>query len=394
VIVPALLQEASPVKDGDSKIRYTFPMANFNAHVAGLRALKNDLWQLDSTWDLGGYTVGEFKRFWLTLLSRSMLHSLICFHSGAEGGALNSLVTYMTRRRWVNELGRLSGLPTSAVGSIIDDLIFDISLQAPGTGKKPPNVTCQPFFPLRDDLLAVSNHLVMLSNPERNVWDLVAIRKPGIHSRLRNKKEKLQQEGLVPRLKDYGLAVSPGKEHPDGNIDLLVIDRTDNFALNIELKWLTAPDGIKEVAYTGAQLQRGIDQARTVRKWLETTPPELSQLTGLSTDELDKIEFQSMVVSRNTTGGGRVFDPEIPVVNERLVDWVLGDPLHRSLRTLWIVGKELRYLPKRGKHFRESDIPIDYEGFRFLMINAGMEWTGPYDPAVDIDLEGIEEVLN
>lgn len=96
-----------------------------------------------------------------------------------------------------------------------------------------------------------------------------------------------------------------------------------------------------------------------------------------------------MVLSKNTLGSGCIHKPDIPIVNERLVHWILGDPHRRNLRTLWQVGEERRYLPKRGKHFRDEDIVAEFGGIRFLGEGLGMSLQDLWDPGEDIDLTGL-----
>lgn len=111
----------------------------------------------------------------------------------------------LQRRQWEKELVRRSGLNKVVVSAILDDLTYDPALYGPG--RKQPDVTYQPFFPLDSELLALSNWLVLLSNAEHNIWDLVSIKRENLHADLRNRKERLWLQELSPQFESYGLKV-------------------------------------------------------------------------------------------------------------------------------------------------------------------------------------------
>ena len=124
-------------------------------------------------------------------------------------------------------------------------------------------------------------------------------------------------------------------------------------------------------------------------KWVTSLPAELPAQTGVSRDELSQYEFRAFVLSKNTIGSGWIYMPGVPIVNDRLLKWVLAEPHCRSLRALWQVGKERRYLPKRGKHFRDEDVKVGFANIDFLGKGMGMRIIGRWDPALDIDLTDI-----
>lgn len=276
--------------------------------------------------------------------------------SGTKGGALNDVVKVLQRSGWDEKLADLSGLSRHVVGLILDDLTYDAELYK--DGRKQPDVTYQPFFALRSRLLALSNQLVMLSNAERNLWDLISVIRPDVHSVLRNKKEIWWLKQLTPRLESYGLRVfGPIKFAHNGrrsDIDLLLIDTKLRFGLGCQLKWLTHPDRIRDVKYTDDELLKGVRQAELSLEWLNSGANRLQDLTGIAANELAGYEFKAAVVSKNTLGSAWTYKPGIPVLSEQLFDWVLGAPHHKSLRTLWQVGEERRYMPRRGKHYRRK----------------------------------------
>lgn len=386
-----ILNDVQPRPSGRARVKYEIPDLTFERITKYWSLLLSPLWELDESWDLGGYTVYQFRQFWIALATLCTIHHLVCFRDGIEDIALNSVVRIHERGRWENEMVRWSGLNRRVISTVLDDLIYDPDLYS--SGRKQPYVNYQPFFPLGIDRLALSGQLVIGSNPERNMWDLVSIRREKLHAELRNQKESLWRQELFPRLTSYGLKVyGPIGFTYKGDktdLDILAMDSRDYFAVGCELKWLTQPDSIKSVNYTDAELSKGLDQAELTLGWLKSKSTKLRQVTGLASNELEKYEFKTMVLSKNTIGSGWVHKRHLPIVNERLVDWILGDPHRRNLRTLWQVGEELRYLPKRGKHFKDVNEDIEFGGIRFHGEKTGARLLDCWDPSRDIDLTGI-----
>ena len=119
-------------------------------------------------------------------------------------------------------------------------------------------------------------------------------------------------------------------------------------------------------------------------------PRELQRVTGSTAEELAKYEFKAVVLSRNTLGSEWVYKAGIPIINERLMHWMLSAPHHKNLRTLWHVGEERRYLPKEGKHYTyENRSIVEFGGVRFLGERTGLIPQGCWEPSQDIDLAGL-----
>ena len=377
--------------DRQGGIKYFIPDEVFE-HVAECqRQILSSKWELDGTWDVGGYTLAQFRDFWTALLTFCWIHQWACMRSGVKGGALNSVVKMRHRDGWVEDLARRCALDASIIRLIIDDLTYEPALYSPG--RKQPDVVTQPFFPLRHQLLALSNQLALLSNAERNLWDLVSIKRPEIHSVLRNMKEELWLRQLTPRLEEYGLRVfGPIKFSHAGrrsDLDLLILDRESRFGLGCQLKWLTSPDRIRDVSYADNELLKGIAQAALSLEWLNSRPGKLEELTRLTAEELADVEFRAAVLSKNTIGSAWTYRPGIPIISERLTDWIVGRPHQRSLRTLWQVGDERRYMPQRGKHFVDEDAVVEFGGVRFVGERMSMRVITAWDPVEDINFSGL-----
>jgi len=138
----------------------------------------------------------------------------------------------------------------------------------------------------------------------------------------------------------------------------------------------------REIAYTERKAHKGQhdeSDCRLLRQWI----------MALS---FSKYYYDNSLPLRQeacTVSSGWVHKPDIPIINERLLHWILGVPHRKNLRSLWQIGEEHRFLPKRGKHFLDEDVPVEFGDVRFLGKGLGMTWQAPWDPVADIDLTGL-----
>jgi hypothetical protein len=237
--------------------------------------------------------------------------------------------------------------------------------------RRQPDFTCQPFFPLQHDLLALSGSLLVDSNAERNLWDLLSIIRPEVHSALRNKKEEYWLRSLTGFLSERSLTCAsriPVKLGPDKtDLDLLIIDRARHFALGCQLKWLTAPDRIRDVEYRDTDLLVGVDQAELSRRWLATKPAALASTLSIPAQEVAETRFEVAMLSKNMIGSSVVYRraPDIPVITERLMKWVLGEPYRATLEMLWNVADRRSYFPVSDVHYSHEDAEAEFAGVHF-----------------------------
>ena len=371
-------------------MEYELSLDAFNGMKAIHSELMNHLWELDPNWDCGGYTLGQFREVWLALVTFSAAHQAACLRSGAEGVGLASVVSVKRKDRWEKSIVHWSNVPRPAVIAIFSDLTFTQELYA--SGRKQPDITYQPFFPLGRDLIALSGSLVLDSNAERNLWDLLSIVRPLLHSELRNKKEEYWVRELTVWLSNFGLTcrtripVQLAAEQTD--LDLLILDRVRGFGLGCQLKWLTSPDRIRDVEYTDKELLVGVGQAELSRRWLATKPTLLAGLLGITDQLLDGVHFEVAVLSKNALGSSSVYRgaPDVPVITERVLKWVLGDPHRATLRTLWKVANSRSYFPIPNVHYTDENAEAEFAGVHFTGDALGMMLLQPWTPEADIKI--------
>jgi hypothetical protein len=263
-------------------------------------------WQFDPRWQFGEYSMADFRQFWLVLNTICLIRHYLFKAHLKKGGTLESLIDIREKKYWLNEISRYSRLSKKLVNDILSDLIYTPESTI-GVRRQIPAIY-QPFFEVNKNLIAVSNWLVLHSNIERNILDLKSHLNEFTFSDLTTKKEKQWLLKLEPRLKSYNLVTyGPFDIKYSGqksNVDLLVVDHTDCFGIAFELKWLKDPDAVREIFYTDQELNRGIDQAELVKKWLDQKSIELRQMLGITQANFQSYIFESAVLSKNTIGSG------------------------------------------------------------------------------------------
>jgi hypothetical protein len=279
------------------------------------------------------------------------------------------VILFKPRTAWTEELSQKSGLCRDTVSAILDDLVYDPALYQKGAVQA--NIASQPFFPVGNGELALSNILVIPSDAERNIWELVSIKRPTVFSTAESEKEEQWAKTvLVPWLNKLGYGAWPNtkfdnSEELRGDVDLFVLDRNSNFALAIELKWLKAQHTLKDLGHINERLVYAVEQASRSDKWLRTCPQQILQKTGLTSAEFRALRLAPLVVSRASLGGPSVHSLTVPIINEFLAHLILDAPHKRNLEELLKVARNRSYLPKYGRHFVLDSWEESYAGIRF-----------------------------
>lgn len=342
---------------------YSISSAGFAELMCNYDAERANFWSYDSTDSLGNYTFGDLRRFWMCLYTICMLHIAICSKLKAHS------ILFKTRSQWTEEIANRSGLPQSVVSAILDDLTYVKDLYLKGGAQA--EIASQPFFPVGTNQLALSNILVISTDPERNIWQLVSIKRQSVFSTVESRKEKLWAEStLIPWLLGLGYEAwshikFTESELISGDVDLFVLDRKSNFALAIELKWLKGQGDLKDLQHINKTLTYAVDQAMKSIEWLKTIPQQVLQRTGLTANELRNLRIEPLVVSRNSLGGPSVHGLAVPIINEFLMQLTLDEPHRRSLEDLLKIARNRTYLPKLGEHFDLRSWDESYAGITF-----------------------------
>jgi len=79
-------------------------------------------------------------------------------------------------------------------------------------------------------------------------------------------------------------------------------------------------------------------------------------------------------------------NPNVPVITERLLKWVLGTPHHESLEALWRTTRNRSYFPVRGLHYSDHDFDVDFSSVGFRSLDLGLTLLNPWTPEKDIHI--------
>jgi hypothetical protein len=79
------------------------------------------------SFQLSGYSLGEFKAFYVALLILCSIHEYVCYPFPTPGHAIpiSSLVLVKSRPQWVTSLSRISGVSKQLCEAMIADLTLD-----------------------------------------------------------------------------------------------------------------------------------------------------------------------------------------------------------------------------------------------------------------------------
>lgn len=251
-----------------------------------------------STLNLGGYTLGEFRRFFAVLLSVCSVHEYVCDAWSKMHGRYptESAVIVKSLSEWLALITSLSRLEESQVRLMIADLSF-------GTIKA-LDIYIHPFVPTRDgETFFLIPHFILNSRAEENILRVCSYARPQYYSLIANAKETEMREDIkqaVPaRYAVSGPLKLPDERLPD--VDVLIKDTADSSVLIGELKWLRKSVRALEYLDRDAELQEGFRQLEDIRKFLERSPDFL-QKRGILTQTANLSQMSFAVIARDHVG--------------------------------------------------------------------------------------------
>lgn len=222
--------------------------------------------------DLGGYTLGEFRRFFAALMSLCSVHEHFCFlweHLGRQYPA-ESAVMVKTLPEWVEILTGLSGL-SDVVATMISDMTFGAT--------RALDIYIHPFFPKSDrQTLYLAPQFIMNSRAEENILRVCSYVRPRLYSTIANAKESEMREIIRLRTPTPWRIHGPIKlPSPLPDIDLVIEDPADSQLLIGELKWTRKTVRAIEHLDRDQELHKGVDQLRAIKNFLDHSPGYLEE---------------------------------------------------------------------------------------------------------------------
>ncbi len=232
--------------------------------------------------DLGGYDLDAFRRFFAVLLSLCSVHEHLCDAWSKACGRypFESAVMVKTLSEWVGLIAGLCDIEDAQIRLILADLTFGAI--------KPLDIYIHPFVPSHDgQTLFLVPHFILNSRAEENILRVCSYARPDYYRPIASAKEGEMREHIkanVPaRYTVSGPVKLPDPKLPD--IDVTIRDVADSTLLAGELKWLRKTIRAVEHVERDAELDEGFRQLRDVRKFLEGSPGFLKESGIIKRDE-------------------------------------------------------------------------------------------------------------
>jgi hypothetical protein len=307
------------------------------------------------SFQLNGYSLGEFKSFYIALLVLCSIHEYICYPFDKPGQPIpySSLVMVKSRSTWMAKLSTISRLPRPICEAIVSDLTLDPVTQ------RGSSMCMHPFVPLDRLTLAVAPQFPLASSVDDNVLRSFSYLSPALFSAQNTEKEAIMSE----RVKDAAphFNPEPSIELPDKSteIDLLLSDEVSSTVVFAESKWIRKPYRTLERIARDKDVEKGLDQLKLIRTYARNNPDFLSERGKLPRSLTTYANVHYLLVVWDHWFW---IDPQhtIAIVN---FDALLPE-LKKDTNLQRLVSKLLRYdwLPLEGRDFRVSYTPAEVNG--------------------------------
>src|SRR5436190_16059248 len=144
---------------------------NYEPSDALIEALRPEYQErLDQTFrhpesiQLNGYSLHEFKAFYVALLVLCAIHEYICYPWNVSGHPIpiSSLVMVRSRSSWITRISKISHVPKDICTKILADLTLDPS-------NKNGSLCIYPFVSVDNSILAVAPQFPLISAVDENI---------------------------------------------------------------------------------------------------------------------------------------------------------------------------------------------------------------------------------
>ena len=249
----------------------------------------DDNFRRANDFQLHGYSLGEFKSFYIALLILCSIHEYICYPVDRPGLPIpaSSLVMVKPRSLWAAKIGEISGLSKSDCNAIISDLILDPVTQ-PGA-----SMCIHPFVPLDDHVLAVAPQFPLASAVDDNILRSFSYTYPVLFSAQNTDKESVMRERIMGAANQFAVSHSIVLPDKTTEIDMLLSDETSSTLVFAELKWSRKPNRTLERIERDKEIAKGLTQLELIRDYTRQHPTFLTERGKLprSLTEYDNLHY-------------------------------------------------------------------------------------------------------
>lgn len=361
-----ILNEAVATDPYGFKYEYSYQLATrtYNGYA---KLYESELKRSEQT-QLGGYLLGEYKRFYISLKALCAIHDYLCFRWMKAGHLYpySSAVMVKSRTEWVQLLSGLSGLSREMSNGIISDLTF--------YSKRLPDLHLFPFVPLDNShsTLALAPHFVINSNLEQNILRVCSYLRPRSYDLLSNDKAAAMREEIVAKLARFNTHHSIDLPDRSTEIDLVVEDESSSTLLIAEMKWYRRPITYRERLKTHEQFLDGVNrQLATAKRFCRENPRFLQErhIIKRSLAEYDHVYY--LLVGRDYWAWVEPADCTAVVDADQFLDAIeRHQSLHSALSDLLLY----QWLPVEGRDFHVRFDRAQIEG---VSIETEVFYGGP-----------------
>ncbi|WP_066071692.1 hypothetical protein [Neobacillus soli] len=304
-------------------------------NISAIQELQSSEFIMPETWNLGDYTLKEYKSFSVSLdglLTRWMMNHAkknpIIFIGQYKS---QDLIKVFDKKWWVSQISKLSGLSKDTVENIITDLTY--------VNRNNNDPAYQFFIPLSEKKLALS---VCFTNvfvrPERNLMALLPKLEDKSFHRLSNDCEN-QQINLIKKLLDnkkiiIGEKRTKAQEKRSG-MDILFLDCETLDLLIVELKWTISPSTTSEMYAVDEHVKKGLNSLPIAYEYItQNIDAILLEYFGPQYKGKRPRRYENCVVMNESIGTGRYSDPLAHVITlDHLIE-LLNKGLGHTIDTL------------------------------------------------------------
>lgn len=289
------LRQRAESRGSTKKLKYEIPAEMIQYIQPYFQRRLDESFRYPDSLQLDGYLLREFKLFFAGLLTICGIHERICYPFLEKGHPIpeSSMVLVKPRSLWITELVQLSGLSREICERIIAHLTMDSSSGKAGW------MTIYPFVPLDrfNQHLAVAPQFPLAARSDDNILRAFSYRSPAEFSGSNTKKESILRRRILDANSRFNFP-EPVRL-PDGSTDLdLIIEDTQSSTLVLaELKWIRKPLKPGERAKRNEEIEKGIQQIHTVRRYAYAHPGFLkdSRRLARAIDSYSNVHFLLIV---------------------------------------------------------------------------------------------------
>lgn len=328
----------------------------------------NNMYKLPGDWKFLNFTLIEFREIFESIHAMMFLHRFACekkylVNQHSIEDYFKEIVYVASVEELLLRLSNYSKLEKEKVKNIIEVITFG------NMNQRLPDPALQPLIKVSEDQYLISSAFIISSSFERNFITLIN-RIPEARDqylRLTAHKEKIMQKAIVKSVGEkywvrYGESPEKG-ELPD--IDLAIIDDKTRIVIICELKFFIYPAEPREVVEKSEEIQKGIQQAKSLLGAYTANPKRFLGLLNLK----EEFNVFAVVVSENYIGEAYVQSPDIPVIERPHLIELLTE--HDDMSKIVSILENREYLDRVApydvlkKTSKIGDWKAKWKGIRF-----------------------------